>query len=31
MLKHGFLGLLNYGGCTDYELMEIFRDSLAYF
>jgi DNA-binding PadR family transcriptional regulator len=31
MLKHGILGLLNYGEMTGYEIMEVFRDSLNYF
>lgn len=31
MLKHGILGLLNYGDMTGYEIMEVFRDSLSYF
>lgn len=31
MLKHGILGLLNYGGMTGYEIMKVFRDSLSYF
>lgn len=31
MLKHGILGLLNYGEQTGYELMGTFRDSLHYF
>ena len=31
MLKHGILGLLNYGDMTGYEIMEAFRDSLNYF
>lgn len=31
MLKHGILGLLNYGDMTGYEIMEVFRDSLKYF
>lgn len=31
MLKHGILGLLNYGEMTGYEIMETFRDSLNYF
>ncbi len=31
MLKHGILGLLNYGDMTGYEIMEVFRDSLNYF
>lgn len=31
MLKHGILGLLNYGDMTGYEIMLVFRDSLAYF
>lgn len=31
MLKHGILGLLNYGNMTGYEIMIVFRDSLSYF
>lgn len=31
MLKHGILGLLNYGDMSGYEIMEVFRDSLNYF
>lgn len=31
MLKHGILGLLNYGDMTGYLIMEVFRDSLNYF
>ena len=31
MLKHGILGLLNYGDMTGYEIMIVFRDSLSYF
>lgn len=31
MLKHGILGLLNYGDMTGYEIMEVFRDSLNFF
>lgn len=31
MLKHGILGLLNYGDMTGYEIREVFRDSLSYF
>ena len=31
MLKHGILGLLNYGEMTGYEIMEVFRDSLQFF
>lgn len=31
MLKHGILGLLNYGEMTGYEIMGVFRDSLNYF
>lgn len=31
MLKHGILGLLNYGDMTGYMIMEVFRDSLNYF
>ena len=30
-LKHGLLGLLNYGSMTGYELDKIFRDSLSFF
>ena len=28
MLKHGILGLLNYGSMTGYEINRTFRDSL---
>ena len=31
MLKYGVLGLLSYGDMTGYEIMAIFRDSLAFF
>ena len=31
MLKHGILGLLNYGSMTGYDIVQIFRDSLSYF
>lgn len=31
MLKHGILGLLNYGSMTGYEINKAFRDSLNYF
>jgi len=31
MLKHGILGLLNYGTMTGYEIMTVFRDSLHFF
>ena len=31
MLKHGILGLLNYGSMTGYEINKAFRDSLSYF
>lgn len=31
MLKHGILGLLNYGAQSGYEIMVTFRDSLSYF
>ncbi|MBR1391256.1 MAG: PadR family transcriptional regulator [Lachnospiraceae bacterium] len=31
MLKHGILGLLNYGSMTGYEIMDVFRDSLSHF
>ena len=31
MLKHGILGLLNYGDMTGYEIMTAFRDSLSHF
>ncbi|MDO4298028.1 MAG: PadR family transcriptional regulator [Lachnospiraceae bacterium] len=31
MLKHGILGLLNYGEMSGYEIMEVFRDSLSFF
>lgn len=30
-LKHGLLGLLNYGPMTGYELNKAFRDSLGFF
>lgn len=30
-LKHGLLGLLNYGDMTGYELTKAFEDSLAFF
>ena len=30
-LKHGLLGLLNYGSMTGYELNKVFRDSLSFF
>jgi DNA-binding PadR family transcriptional regulator len=30
-LKHGLLGLLNYGGLTGYELNKTFNDSLGFF
>ncbi len=30
-LKHGILGLLNYGSMTGYELMKVFEDSLVFF
>lgn len=30
-LKHGLLGLLNYGDMTGYELTKTFEDSLAFF
>lgn len=30
-LKHGLLGLLNYGDLTGYELAKVFEDSLAFF
>ncbi|MCL1965327.1 MAG: PadR family transcriptional regulator [Firmicutes bacterium] len=30
-LKHGILGLLNYGAMTGYELDKTFKDSLAFF
>ena len=30
-LKHGLLGLLNYGSMTGYELDKAFRDSLSFF
>ena len=30
MLKHGILGLLNYGEMTGYEIMRVFRDSLQF-
>lgn len=31
MLKHGILGLLNYGEMTGYEIKEVFAHSLNYF
>ncbi|MBR4210572.1 MAG: PadR family transcriptional regulator [Lachnospiraceae bacterium] len=31
MLKHGILGLLNYGDMSGYEIMAVFRDSLSHF
>ncbi len=31
MLKHGILGLLNYGDMTGYEIKEVFEHSLNYF
>ena len=31
MLKHGILGLLNYGDMSGYEIREVFQDSLNYF
>ena len=31
MIKHGILGLLNYGDKTGYEIMTVFRDSLNHF
>lgn len=31
MLKHGILGLLNYGSMTGYDITRIFQDSLRYF
>lgn len=31
MLKHGILGLLNYGSMTGYEINKAFRDSLCCF
>ena len=31
MLKHGILGLLNYGDMTGYEINAVFKDSLNYF
>ena len=31
MLKHGILGLINYGDKTGYEIMTVFRDSLNHF
>lgn len=30
-LKHGLLGLLNYGEMTGYELTKVFEDSLGFF
>ena len=31
MLKHGILGLLNYGDMTGYEIRTVFKDSLNHF
>lgn len=31
MLRHGILGLLNYGNMSGYEIREVFKDSLNYF
>ena len=31
MLKHGILGLLNYGDMSGYEIREVFKHSLNYF
>ena len=31
MLKHGILGLLNYGSMTGYDITRTFKDSLSYF
>ena len=31
MLKHGILGLLNYGNMTGYEIREVFNKSLNFF
>ena len=31
MLKHGILGLLNYGEMTGYEIKNVFEDSLNFF
>ncbi len=31
MLKHGILGLLNYGPSTGYDINELFKSSLNYF
>lgn len=31
MLKHGILGLLNYGDMTGYDIMRVFKDSLSFF
>ena len=31
MLKHGILGLINYGDETGYEITRVFRDSLRHF
>ena len=31
MLKHGILGILNYGDMSGYEIREVFNDSLNYF
>ncbi len=31
MLKHGILGLLNYGSMSGYDIVRIFKQSLSYF
>lgn len=31
MLRHGILGLLDYGDMTGYEIMVVFRESLSHF
>ena len=31
MLKHGILGLLNYGAMTGYDIMLTFKNSLRFF
>ena len=31
MLKHGILGLLNYGDMTGYEIKDVFEHSLNFF
>lgn len=31
MLKHGILGLLNYGSMSGYDIMRTFKNSLDFF